>query len=140
VRELFRRNVRWVHPDHWADGDASEDGKDEQVCAAFEASQFGMKLLVFQTYYILRSRELGLDSMEALNACRGRPATHALAEFQTDCRAIKELGSYQEFFVWLQMESYLDRDLHTMLCEAVDESEDRGYNHGVPKPGGYSAG
>ncbi|CAE7657746.1 HERC1, partial [Symbiodinium microadriaticum] len=60
VRELFRRNVRWVHPDHWADGDASEDEKEEQVDAAFEASQFGMKLLVFQTYYILRSRELGL--------------------------------------------------------------------------------
>ncbi|CAE7252598.1 HERC1, partial [Symbiodinium sp. CCMP2592] len=42
VRELFRRNVRWVHPDHWADGDASEDEKEEQVDAAFEASQFGM--------------------------------------------------------------------------------------------------
>ncbi|CAE7905046.1 HERC1 [Symbiodinium sp. KB8] len=47
VRELFRRNVRWVHPDHWADGDASEDEKEEQVDAAFEASQFGMKPVNF---------------------------------------------------------------------------------------------
>eukprot|EP00913_Durusdinium_trenchii_P026356 g24731.t1 len=73
VRELFNRNVRWVHPDMWPDPETPPPLQELEVHASFEASQFGMKLLVFQSYYILRSQELGLDSMDALDACAGRP-------------------------------------------------------------------
>ncbi|CAK8995061.1 26S proteasome non-ATPase regulatory subunit 10 [Durusdinium trenchii] len=131
VRELFNRNVRWVHPDMWPDPETPPPLQELEVHASFEASQFGMKLLVFQSYYILRSQELGLDSMDALDACAGRPASEALRAFQRDCREIKEMGSYPEFFVWLQLEEFLERDLHSMLCAAVAESEERGYNHGI---------
>ncbi|CAJ1368608.1 unnamed protein product [Effrenium voratum] len=133
VRELFCRNVRWVHPDLWPESDAPPEVKEEQVAASFQAGQFGMKLLVFQSYYILRSQELGLDSIAALEACHGKPAANALQAFQRDCREIKEMGSYPEFFIWLQLDDYLDRDIHEMLCNAVDESEDRGYNQGIPR-------
>lgn len=134
VSELFCRNVRWVHPDMWPESDSSPELQEEQVQASFDASQFGMKLLVFQSYYILRSRELGLDSIAALEACQGKPDSDALQAFQRDCREIKDMESYQEFFLWLQLEAYLERDLHAMLCAAVLESEDRGYNYGIQRP------
>jgi len=132
VRELFSRNVRWVDPDFWPDAESTDAEKEQEIAASFEASQFGMKLTVFQSYYILRSKELGLDNVAALEACCGRPALDALKAFQEDCRGIKEMGSYTEFFLWLQLDGFLDRDLHEMLCEAVDEADERGYNVGVP--------
>mmetsp|Transcript_38998 Transcript_38998/g.110172 ORF Transcript_38998/g.110172 Transcript_38998/m.110172 type:complete len:621 (-) Transcript_38998:54-1916(-) len=128
VRELFNRNVRWVDPSLWATPEATEGEKEMQVSGTFEASQFGMKLTVFQSYYILRSGELGLDRLPALEACGGRPASEALQSFQADCRTIKELGGFQEFFLWLQLADLAERDPHEMLCAAVDESNARGYN------------
>merc|ERR1712232_1149409 len=99
VRELFRRNVRWVQQDLWADPEipAEDTRREEQVEATFDASQFGMKLTVFQSYYILRTVEHGLDSIEALEAHRGKPALEILKAFQTDCSEILEMGSYLEF-------------------------------------------
>lgn len=132
VRELFSRNVRWVPQDLWAEREADEAEKEVQVQAAFQASQFGMKLTVFQSYYILRSTELGMNTLDALEACGGRPPADVLQAFQADCRAIKEMGTYQEFFLWLQLDSLVDTDVHELLCDAVDESDARGYNGGLP--------
>mmetsp|Transcript_26519 Transcript_26519/g.62246 ORF Transcript_26519/g.62246 Transcript_26519/m.62246 type:complete len:505 (+) Transcript_26519:62-1576(+) len=132
VRELFSRNVRWVPLDYWATREAERAEKEEQVCAAFQASQFGMKLTLFQSYYILRSAELGMDTLDALEACSGRPAEDVLRAFQGDCRGIKEMGTYAEFFLWLQLERLADTDIHEMLCDAVEESDARGYNGGLP--------
>jgi len=131
VRELFSRNVRWVDPALWPEPDASDAEREQQVQGSFEASQFGMKLTVFQSYYILRSAELGLNTLEALEACHGRPAADAMQAFQQDCKAIKEMGSYTEFFLWLQLEDLGRADIHKMLCDAVDDSEARGYNGGI---------
>ena len=130
-----------MHPDLWAEPDASQEMQEDQVQASFDASQFGMKLLVFQSYYILRSRELGVDSISALDACQGKPASDALKAFQRDCHEIKDMESYQEFFLWLQLEDHLERDLHGMLCAAVMESEDRGSlpgMEGIAKPVCYA--
>lgn len=135
VRELFNRNVRWVPSDFWPDAASPGAEKEEQVAASFEASQFGMKLTVFQSYYILRSTELGLNTISALEQCGGRPAADALKTFQEDCRGIKEMGSYAEFFLWLKLESHLEKDIHQMLCDAVLESDARGYNGGLPQRG-----
>lgn len=133
LRELFNRNVRWVDRDYWPDADEEDDEeKDEQVQASFEASQFGMKLTAFQSYYILRSAELGLDTLEAHEACSGKPSAETLRVFQQDCTGIKELDSYEEFFVWLKLEELLGADVHKMLSDAVAESEIRGYNAGLP--------
>lgn len=133
VRELFSRNARWVRPGFWAEVDASEEEKAEQVEGTFEASHFGMKLTAFQSYYILRSAELGLDTLPALEACAGRPAAEALRTFQGDCSAIKEMGSYPEFFLWLQLDDLADADIHAMLCDAVADADARGYNAGAPR-------
>lgn len=136
LRELFNRNVRWVDRDFWPAADVEDDEeKAEQVEASFEASQFGMKLTAFQSYYILRSAELGLDTLEAHEACCGRPPAETLRVFQQDCTGIKDLGSYEEFFVWLRLEDLLGTDVHKMLSDAVEESEARGYNAGLPPRG-----
>lgn len=132
VRELLNRNVRWVDPDHWPTADASAEEKLEQVHGSFAAGQFGMKLTVFQSYYILRSKELRLDRLESLEACRGLPAPDALQVFQSDYKAIKEMEGFEEFFLWLQLDKLLEDDVHTMLCRAVEESDSRGYNGGLP--------
>lgn len=135
MRELFNRNVRWVDTSYWATRDASDEEREAQVDATFEASQFGLKLTAFQSYYILRSAELGLNSLSALEACSGRPAADVLQSFQADYTAIKEIASYPEFFVWLQRDDLLEVDshmlVHEMLCDAVVESDVRGYNAGV---------
>eukprot|EP00448_Togula_jolla_P003160 CAMPEP_0170599020 /NCGR_PEP_ID=MMETSP0224-20130122/16564_1 /TAXON_ID=285029 /ORGANISM="Togula jolla, Strain CCCM 725" /LENGTH=560 /DNA_ID=CAMNT_0010923623 /DNA_START=8 /DNA_END=1690 /DNA_ORIENTATION=+ len=131
VRELFSRNVRWVDFDFWADSSSSEAQKQEEVQVNFEASQFGMKLTVFQSYYILRSAELGLDTLPALEACSGRPAPERLGAFQDDFRRIKEMSNFLEFFQWLQLDDLASLDIHGLLCDAVDEAEARGYNEGV---------
>jgi len=129
VRELFSRNQRWIQPHCWPEEDASESEKIEQIQGSFETSQFGMKLTVFQAYYILRSKELGLNKIEAHEASGGRPTEEVLRLFQQDCREIKALASYQEFLRWLQLDA--DADVHAMLCDAVEDSETRGYNGGL---------
>jgi len=132
VRELFCRNVRWVPPESWARHDASEPDQKKQIDASFVAGHFGFKLTVFQSYYILRSAELKLNTLVDLQACAGKPSTDMLRVFQQDCKRIKSLAGYDEFFRWLQLESVPDTvELHKMLCKAVDESEERGYNVGV---------
>eukprot|EP00811_Abedinium_folium_P021635 NODE_3079_length_2096_cov_9.372270.p1 GENE.NODE_3079_length_2096_cov_9.372270~~NODE_3079_length_2096_cov_9.372270.p1 ORF type:complete len:621 (-),score=154.49 NODE_3079_length_2096_cov_9.372270:164-2026(-) len=128
VRELFNRNVRWVDKAQWSTPGASAQTRRTQTAATFDASQFGMKLTVFQSYYILRSAELGLDAIPALEACAGRPGSHVLGMFQADCRRIKELADYAEFFRWLQLPEPSEQDLHKQLCDAVEESTKRGYN------------
>eukprot|EP00421_Protoceratium_reticulatum_P021360 CAMPEP_0168376960 /NCGR_PEP_ID=MMETSP0228-20121227/10583_1 /TAXON_ID=133427 /ORGANISM="Protoceratium reticulatum, Strain CCCM 535 (=CCMP 1889)" /LENGTH=529 /DNA_ID=CAMNT_0008389949 /DNA_START=88 /DNA_END=1674 /DNA_ORIENTATION=- len=110
VRELFRRNVRWVHPDLWPAPDAPGPEQEQQTEASFAASQFGMKLTVFQSYYILRSTELGMDTLDALEACGGQPPAGVLRAFQGDCREIKEMGGYAEFLLWLQLEDLAGGD------------------------------
>lgn len=136
LRELFNRNVRWVDRDFWPTADVEDDeDKEEQIEASFEASQFGMKLTAFQSYYILRSSELGLDTLEAHEACCGKPSAETLRVFQQDCTGIKDLGSYEEFFVWLKLEELLGADVHKMLSDAVEESDIRGYNAGLPPRG-----
>lgn len=132
VRELFSRNVRWIHPDDWATEGASAEDSEDQIDANFEKSQFGIKLTVFQAYYTLRSLELGLDSLEAHEALGGRPSAETLRVFQQDCRGIKDLSSFQEFFLWLQLEELAFSDIHTMLVTAVADSDARGYNEGLP--------
>mmetsp|Transcript_84235 Transcript_84235/g.235027 ORF Transcript_84235/g.235027 Transcript_84235/m.235027 type:complete len:570 (-) Transcript_84235:138-1847(-) len=132
VRELFRRNVRWVDMDYWPYPEADEAKKQGHVLANFDRSQFGMKLMVFQSYYVLRSRELGLDALPALEACQGRPSPEAMRLFQQDCREIKQMESFQEFFLWLQLDSMASEDIHELLCKAVEESEACGYNAGLP--------
>merc|ERR1712228_598488 len=99
-----------------------------------------MKLIVFQSYYILRSRELGLDTLSALEACDGKPSAKVLGLFQQDCREIKALANYKDFFCWLQLEEFVaeaaadeGHGVHRILCRAVTESEDRGYNGGIPR-------
>jgi len=129
-RELFSRNVRWVRdPEMWADPDAEEDEKAEQVVASFEAGKVGMMMTLFQSYYILRSKELELNSLEALEACGGRPGHEALRIFQRDCKEIKEMCSYQEFFLWFGLPEMAEANVHELLCQAVDESTARGYNY-----------
>lgn len=59
-----------------------------------------------------------------------------LGSFQSDCRRIKQLGDYTEFFTWVQLDDLLaKKDVHTLLCEAVAESTQRGYNVGGGKGG-----
>jgi hypothetical protein len=134
VRELFSRNVRWVHPDFWAREDASTEDKEEQIEENFEKSQFGMKLTVFQAYYILRSLELHLDSLDAHEALGGRAPADTLRVFQQDCKGIKDLTCFQEFFLWLQLEDLAFADIHDLLVKSVAESNARGYNAGLPWP------
>lgn len=134
VRELFSRNVRWIHPDDWAAEEASPEDKEEQTEVNFDKSQFGVKLTVFQAYYILRSLELHLDSLEAHEALGGRPSADTLKFFQEDCRGIKGLESFQEFFLWLQLDELAFSDIHEMLVTAVADSNARGYNEGLPWP------
>jgi len=38
VRELFNRNVRWVDPSKWPEASASEEEKEMQIEASFDAS------------------------------------------------------------------------------------------------------
>lgn len=140
ARELFNRNVRWVDQRYWSRPEASARDKEAQVRGTFEGSQFGMKLTIFQSYYILRSAELGLDTISALEACGGRPASDVLRTFQADCRKIKELRSYQEFFEWLQLDRLAAQDPHNMLCAAVVESTKRGYNGKGSSKGGSGKG
>lgn len=135
VRELFNRNVRWVDPSLWAGRGASEEEKAMQVEASFEAGHFGMKLAVFQSYYILRSAELGLDTLAAMETCHGKPSPETLCCFQNDYKKIKALSSYDEFFAWFQLENTASVDTHSMLCDAVIESEVRGYNGLAPARG-----
>lgn len=135
TRELFNRNVAWVDERFLSRPGGSRDERETQVKGTFESSQFGMKLTVFQSYYILRCQELGLDSIAALEACGGRPAGEALRAFQTDCRQIKEISSYQEFFRWMQLAELAERDPHDLLCAAVKESNARGYNAGKGQGG-----
>lgn len=128
VQELLSRNVTWVDPDLWpAEGDPA-DVQEEQIAAFFEKGQFGMKLTVFQCYYIIRSNEFGLDTLEALEACGGRPDAKVLRAFQQDCKEIKRMSTFKDFFLWLQLHDMMDADIHRLLCEAVDDSEERGYN------------
>lgn len=131
VREFLSRNVRWVPFPMWPTKAAPEDKRKEQTQASFEAGNFGMKLIIFQCYYILRSAELGLDNLDSLEACQGRPSADVLQHFQKDYKLIKGLTGFVEFFRWLHLDDLTDMDLHNMLCEAVDESEARGYNAGV---------
>eukprot|EP00929_Paragymnodinium_shiwhaense_P086385 TRINITY_DN46916_c0_g1_i3.p1 TRINITY_DN46916_c0_g1~~TRINITY_DN46916_c0_g1_i3.p1 ORF type:complete len:582 (+),score=164.07 TRINITY_DN46916_c0_g1_i3:63-1808(+) len=133
VRELFSRNVRWVSGEMWADIDSPPEEQEAEVQAAFEAGNFGMKLTLVQSYYILRAASLGLDTLPALEACRGRPSQEAMKLFQQDCKNIKGIASYAEFFKWLQLDDLATQDVHPMLVLAVDESEERGYNAGVPR-------
>merc|ERR1712070_744136 len=84
TRELFNRNVAWVDQRFWSQKGAPPNQKEAQVRGTFESSQFGMKLTVFQSYYILRSAELGVNSIAALEACSGRPAGEILKRFQAD--------------------------------------------------------
>lgn len=130
VRELFSRNVRWVPKEEWATAEATDEEKEDQEDASFEAGQFGMKLTVFQSYYILRSAELGLDTLKALDSCRGRPSPNALKLFQQDCKDIKALECYADVLAWLRFEC-AEEDIHKMLFEAVTESEARDYNAGL---------
>jgi len=131
VRELFNRNVRWVDLNLWARPGASPEEQEEQVQANFEKSHFGMKLTVFQSYYILRSMELGLVTLQDHEACGGKPTAETLHVFQEDCRRIKELSGFGEFFRWLQLDDSAEMNVHKMLCDAVVESNARGYNGGL---------
>lgn len=130
TRELFNRNVAWVEERFRSRPGGSKQDKENQVRFTFESSQFGMKLTVFQAYYILRARELELDTVEKLEACGGRPAGEILRTFQADCRNIKELKTYSEFFAWMQLDTLAEKDPHELLCKAVTESTQRGYNKG----------
>merc|ERR1712129_133645 len=138
TRELFNRNVAWIQESQRCRPGASQQQKEQQVRGTFESSQFGMKLTVFQAYYILRAKELELDTVAKLDACGGRPAGEALRKFQVDCRNIKELKSYSEFFAWMQLDALAAKDPHELLCSAVAESTGRGYN--PAKGGGGSKG
>lgn len=140
TRELFNRNVAWVDQRFRARPGETQMEKETQVRGTFESSQFGMKLTVFQAYYILRSKELDLDTVAKLEACGGRPAGEVLRMFQADCRKIKELSSYSEFFNWMQLDALAGEDPHTLLCAAVKESTERGYNGGGGKDGGKYCG
>lgn len=131
VREVLSRNVRWVPFYLWPVPESSSEQQAEQINASFQAGHFGMKLTLFQSYYILRSAELGLDTLLALRACRGKPPLEALAAFQQDCKAIKALADFPDFFKWLRLDGLTSVDVHRLLCEAVTESEGRGYNSGV---------
>jgi len=140
TRELFNRNVAWVNQRFWAKSGASKRDRDAQVQGTFESSQFGMKLTVFQRYYILRAAELSLDTVTKLEACCGRPAGETLRIFQADCRKIKEISSYPEFFKWMQLDALAEKDVHELLSAAVSESTARGYNGGKGGSKGGSKG
>jgi len=131
VQELLSRNVRWVPYDNWADSEASPEEKELQIKANFSAGHFGMKLTVFQSYYILRSTELGLNTLSFLERCLGKPSSEVMRVFQDDCKKIKALSSFSEFYTWLQLDPPSDEALHEKLCDAVDESEERGYNQNI---------
>merc|ERR1711879_968379 len=118
-------NVRWVDLNCWAQHGATPEEQEKQVQANFEKSHFGMKLTVFQSYYILRSMELGLATLQDHESCGGKPTAETLRVFQEDCRRIKELSGFEEFFQWLQLDNIADTDVHRMLCDAVDESNAR---------------
>lgn len=132
ARELFSRNVRWVDPDYWPEPDATESEMVEQVDASFQTGQFGMKLTLFQSYYIMRSSEFGLNTLEALETCQGRPCQNALNTFQADMKKIKDISGFAEFFAWLQLDEMASGNVHEMLLEAVEDSDAKGYNGGLP--------
>mmetsp|Transcript_96533 Transcript_96533/g.185363 ORF Transcript_96533/g.185363 Transcript_96533/m.185363 type:complete len:673 (-) Transcript_96533:19-2037(-) len=126
VKELFRRNMRWVDRRLWPVVISPEEVRATQVQASFEASRTGLKIIAFQTKYMARSAEFGLDTLSALEAVGGLPNKSQIDVFEDDIQSIKGMDSYKEFFECVQFES--DLDVHQLLCKAVQESEELGYN------------